>query len=165
MLSTPCLLSSGTATITELLIQNQLFPSALSSRVAFRRLSLSNLGRSGVLLIGRLDADGSFVLTVTAATKRPLQLRFAAAEAPDAERLAAAVGHSIPEELYHDDIHGLPEWRRDMTFRLAEEIRAELLEPVPDGPPTVSGDFWPPHATSPQPSTQPEFNPAQQKEA
>ncbi|BAS16078.1 molybdopterin dehydrogenase FAD-binding [Arthrobacter sp. Hiyo8] len=113
-----------------------------------------------MLLIGRLDADGGFVLTVTAATKRPVQLRFAAAEAPDAGRLAAAVGHSIPAELYHDDIHGLPEWRRDMTFRLAEEIRTELLDPVPAGPPTVSGDFWPPHATSPQPSTQ-----AAQKEA
>ncbi|GAB2739588.1 FAD binding domain-containing protein [Arthrobacter bambusae] len=138
----------------ELVRSIQLPASALGAKVAFRRLSLSNLGRSGVLLIGRLDADGSFVLTVTAATKRPVQLRFAAAELPDAERLAAAVAHLIPTELYHDDIHGLPEWRRDMTFRLAEEIRAELLEPVPDGPLTVSGDFWPPHATSPQPSTQ-----------
>ena len=39
---------------------------ALSARVAFRRLSLSNLGRSGVLLIGRLDPDGGLVITVTA---------------------------------------------------------------------------------------------------
>ncbi|HKU31656.1 MAG TPA: FAD binding domain-containing protein [Arthrobacter sp.] len=127
--------------------------SSLSAKVAFRRLSLSNLGRSGVLLIGRLDADGGFVLTVTAATKRPVQLRFAAADLPDAGQLAAAVALSIPDELYHDDIHGLPEWRRDMTFRLAEEIRAELLDPA--RPPAVSGDFWPPHATSAQPSTQP----------
>jgi CO/xanthine dehydrogenase FAD-binding subunit len=149
----------------ELLRSIHLPASALAGRVAFRRLSLSNLGRSGVLLIGRLDADGGLVLSVTAATKRPGQLRFAAAELPDAERLAAAVGHSIPAELYHDDIHGLPEWRHDMTLRLAEEIRSELLDPVPDGPPTVSGDFWPPHATSPQPSTQPEFSTEQQKEA
>lgn len=150
----------------ELLRSIQLSASALAAKVAFRRLSLSNLGRSGVLLIGRLDADGSLVLTVTAATKRPVQLRFAAAELPDAGQLAAAVGHSIPTELYHDDIQGLPEWRRDMTFRLAEEIRAELCGPVSgDGPPTVSGDFWPPHATSPQPSTQPAFNTEQQKEA
>jgi hypothetical protein len=42
---------------------------ALRSRTAFRRVSLSNLGRSGVLLIGRVDppdAGGEFVLTVTA---------------------------------------------------------------------------------------------------
>lgn len=151
----------------ELLRSIQLPASALAAKVAFRRLSLSNLGRSGALLIGRLDADGGLVLTVTAATKRPVQLRFGAAELPDAGQLAAAVGHSIPTELYHDDIHGLPEWRRDMTFRLAEEIRAELCGPgEPGGPLTVSGDFWPPHATSPQPSTQAEsFNTEQQKEA
>lgn len=130
--------------------------SALSAKVAFRRLSLSNLGRSGVLLIGRLDADGSLVITVTAATRRPVQLRFAAATMPGPAALAAAVGNAIPAELYHDDIHGLPAWRRDMTLRLAEEIRGELLgERL-----VVSGDFWtgpagPPHAASPQPSAQP----------
>ncbi|MCX2747856.1 FAD binding domain-containing protein [Arthrobacter sp. MI7-26] len=151
----------------ELLRSIQLPASALSARVAFRRLSLSNLGRSGVLLIGRLDADGSLVLTVTAATKRPVQLRFAAAQVLDAGQLAAAVERSIPPELYHDDIHGLPEWRRDMTVRLAEEIRMELLDPAGHGGPfTVSGDFWPPHATSQQPSTQPAFrDTAKQKEA
>ncbi|MFJ4286821.1 FAD binding domain-containing protein [Paenarthrobacter nicotinovorans] len=144
----------------ELLRSIHLPAEALSARVAFRRLSLSNLGRSGVLLIGRLDPVFGLVITVTASTKRPVQLRFAADEVPDAAALAAAVGHSIPQELYHDDIHGLPAWRRDMTVKLAEEIRAELL----DESMTVSGDFWPPHATSPQPSTQPE-TPGTQKEA
>ncbi|MFJ4228938.1 FAD binding domain-containing protein [Paenarthrobacter nicotinovorans] len=144
----------------ELLRSIHLPAEALSARVAFRRLSLSNLGRSGVLLIGRLDPVFGLVLTVTASTKRPVQLRFAADEVPDAAALAAAVEHSIPQELYHDDIHGLPAWRRDMTVKLAEEIRAELL----DESMTVSGDFWPPHATSPQPSTQPE-TPGTQKEA
>ncbi|MFJ4209791.1 FAD binding domain-containing protein [Paenarthrobacter sp. NPDC089675] len=136
----------------ELLRSIHLPAEALSARVAFRRLSLSNLGRSGVLLIGRLDPVFGLVITVTASTKRPVQLRFAADQVPDAATLAAAVEHSIPWTLYHDDIHGLPAWRRDMTIRLAEEIRAELL----DESMTVSGDFWPPHATSPQPSTQPE---------
>ncbi|WP_457946443.1 FAD binding domain-containing protein [Pseudarthrobacter sp. alpha12b] len=126
----------------ELLRSVHLPASALSARVAFRRLSLSNLGRSGVLLIGRLDAGTSLVLTVTAATKRPVQLRFDAL--PDADRLAAALDDAIPVELYHDDIHGLPAWRRDMTYRLAGEIRAELA--APEGTPglAVSGDFWPP---------------------
>ncbi|GGJ37172.1 FAD binding domain-containing protein [Paenarthrobacter histidinolovorans] len=136
----------------ELLRSIHLPAEALSARVAFRRLSLSNLGRSGVLLIGRLDPVFGLVITVTASTKRPVQLRFPAGQVPDAGTLADAVEHSIPWRVYHDDIHGLPAWRRDMTFKLAEEIRAELM----DESMTVSGDFWPPHATSAQPSTQPE---------
>ncbi|TQJ33904.1 FAD binding domain-containing protein [Arthrobacter sp. SLBN-122] len=126
----------------ELLRSVHLPASALSACVAFRRLSLSNLGRSGVLLIGRLDAGTSLVLTVTAATKRPVQLRFDAL--PDVDQLTAALDEAIPADLYHDDIHGLPAWRRDMTYRLAEEIRAELA--APQGTPglAVSGDFWPP---------------------
>jgi CO/xanthine dehydrogenase FAD-binding subunit len=111
----------------ELLRSIHLPAHALAARTAFRRLSLSNLGRSGVLLIGRMDLDGTLVLTVTASTKRPVQLRFSAAGWPTRPDLAEALDAAIPPELYHDDIHGLPEWRRDMTYRLAEEIRAELL--------------------------------------
>jgi CO/xanthine dehydrogenase FAD-binding subunit len=110
----------------ELLRSVHLPAHALSARTAFRRLSLSNLGRSGVLLIGRQDLDGLFVLTVTAATKRPVQLRFAAG-LPGPRELQEVLDAAIEPGLYHDDIHGLPEWRRDMTHRLAEEIRAELL--------------------------------------
>jgi hypothetical protein len=122
--------------------------------VAFRRLSLSNLGRSGALLIGRSDADGTLVLTVTAATKRPVQLRITAAPGagPSAAALAAALDAAIPDALYHDDIHGLPAWRKDMTYRLAEEIRAELAAPEGVAPARVSGDFWPPRRT-PGPTT------------
>lgn len=108
----------------ELLRSIHLPAAALESKVAFRRLSLSNLGRSGVLLIGRLDRGG-LVITVTASTKRPVQLRFTTT--PDAATLRRSVAAAIPDELYHDDIHGLPQWRKDMTYRLAEEIRAELL--------------------------------------
>jgi CO/xanthine dehydrogenase FAD-binding subunit len=146
----------------ELLRSIRLPASALASRVAFRRLSLSNLGRSGVLLIGRLDADGTLVLTVTAATKRPVQLRFPAATragvptrdqasaAVSAAALVDALDAAIPAELYHDDIHGLPAWRKDMTYRLAEEIRAELAAPAGVPPVRVSGDFWPPQPQPPQ---------------
>ncbi|WP_314215774.1 FAD binding domain-containing protein [Pseudarthrobacter equi] len=137
----------------ELLRSVHLPASALSSRVAFRRLSLSNLGRSGVLLIGRLDGGTALVLTVTAATKRPVQLRFDTI--PDADHLAAALEDAIPAGLYHDDIHGLPAWRRDMTYRLAEEIRTELAAPEGTGAAglTVSGDFWPPRSTPASGST------------
>ncbi|MET3812345.1 FAD binding domain-containing protein [Arthrobacter sp. UYEF3] len=127
------------------LLRSVLLPaSALASRAAFRRLSLSNLGRSGVLLIGRLDGGGGLVLTVTAATKRPVQLRFDTL--PGADSLAGALEAAIPHALYHNDIHGLPAWRKDMTHRMAEEIRAELSTPAGDTPQHVSGDFWPPRA-------------------
>ena len=33
-----------------------------------------------------------------------------------------------------------------MTYRLAEEIRAELSAPAGTAPARVSGDFWPPRA-------------------
>ncbi|ACL41162.1 molybdopterin dehydrogenase FAD-binding [Pseudarthrobacter chlorophenolicus A6] len=136
----------------ELLRSVHLPASALSSRVAFRRLSLSNLGRSGVLLIGRLDGGTALVLTVTAATKRPVQLRFDSL--PDADHLAASLDDAIPDGLYHDDVHGLPAWRRDMTYRLAEEIRAELAAPGGTGAPgPVSGDFWPPRSAPASGST------------
>ncbi len=132
----------------ELLRSVSLPAAALSSRVAFRRLSLSNLGRSAVLLIGRLDAGGALVLTVTAATKRPVQLRLmsSAAALADAltDPLSEALDAAIPDELYHDDVHGLPAWRKDMTYRLAHEIRAELTAPAGRDPLRVSGDFWPP---------------------
>ncbi len=42
---------------------------------------------------------------------------------------AAALHDAIlqrAEGRYHDDVHGKPEWRKHMTLRLAEEIRAEL---------------------------------------
>jgi len=142
----------------ELLRSIRLPASALASRVAFRRLSLSNLGRSGVLLIGRLDADGGLVLTVTAATTRPVQLRLDAPSgtAPSPADLIEALDAAIPDGLYHHDIHGLPAWRKDMTYRLAEEIRAELAAPAGTAPAHVSGDFWPPRRTSPQASPQQE---------
>ncbi|MCK9792344.1 FAD binding domain-containing protein [Isoptericola sp. 4D.3] len=118
----------------ELLRAIRLPAAALRARTAFRRLSLSNLGRSGVLLIGRLDAPadgGGLVITATASTRRPVQLRFTAGSHPDAAGLAAAIDAAVPDDLYHDDIHGLPAWRRDMTYRLAEEIRTELTgEPL-----------------------------------
>lgn len=150
----------------ELLRSVHLPASALASRVAFRRLSLSNLGRSGVLLIGRLDAGGSLVLTVTAATTRPVQLRLGhgagnAAGSVTAAELAEALDAAIPDGLYHDDVHGLPAWRRDMTYRLAEEIRAELAAPEGTAPVHVSGDFWPPRPTTPRPIT-PQASPQQE---
>ncbi|WP_019902917.1 FAD binding domain-containing protein [Methylobacterium sp. 77] len=94
---------------------------ALKRRTAFRQVSLSPNGRSGALVIGTLDASGAFALTITASTRRPLRLTFLAC--PGAATLAAAIAEAVPAALYHDDVHGTPDWRRHMTFTLAEEIR------------------------------------------
>ena len=50
---------------------------ALRKTYAFRRFTLTHLGRSEALLIGtRCPEHGKFLLTITAATLRPVQLRF-----------------------------------------------------------------------------------------
>lgn len=100
---------------------------ALRRRAAFRRASLTPLGRSGVLLIGTRAADGAFALTVTASTRRPVEIAFPAL--PGAVELAARLAAAIPQALYYDDMHGRPDWRRHMTHLLAQEIRDELSEP------------------------------------
>ncbi|MET0876993.1 MAG: FAD binding domain-containing protein [Tardiphaga sp.] len=96
---------------------------ALRRRSAFRQISLTPVGRSAALLIGALKEDG-LLLTVTGATVRPIQLALTAM--PTADDLHEAILHHIPDGLYHDDVHGKPAWRKQMTLRLAEEIRAEL---------------------------------------
>ena len=97
---------------------------ALKRRSAFRQISLTPVGRSAALLIGSVASVGAFLLTVTASTKRPVRLSFA--KIPDADELRDAILARITDDLYHDDVHGKPEWRRHMTLRLAEEIRDEL---------------------------------------
>ncbi|MEU1408890.1 FAD binding domain-containing protein [Streptomyces sp. NPDC005728] len=99
----------------------------LACRTAFRQASLYGLGRSGVLIIGTLDPlDGSLAITVTASTVRPIRLWFPLL--PTADALQTALGSAVTDGEWFDDIHGLPEWRRHMTFRYAEEIRRELRE-------------------------------------
>ncbi|MEU2241239.1 FAD binding domain-containing protein [Streptomyces sp. NPDC018338] len=98
---------------------------ALGSRTAFRQASLYGLGRSGALVIGTLDpVDGSLAVTISAATVRPFRLWFPLP--PDRDELQRAVEAAVREEDWFDDIHGLPEWRRHMGIRLAEEVRREL---------------------------------------
>jgi CO/xanthine dehydrogenase FAD-binding subunit len=116
----------GTTVLTdgELLRSVHLPAAALTGLAAYRQGSLHRHGRSAVLLIGRLGNDGGLVLTVTAATTRPYQLRFAAL--PDAETLQVALAERIPDAAYVDDVHGQPAWRRHLTRFYAEEIRREL---------------------------------------
>jgi CO/xanthine dehydrogenase FAD-binding subunit len=112
----------------DLLRQIDIPLAALKRRSAFRQISLTPVGRSAALLIGSLSSEGAFALTVTGSTKRPIQLSFAGI--PRANELRDMVLQRIPDQLYHDDVHGKPIWRKHMTLRLAEEIRSELQGPA-----------------------------------
>ncbi|WP_306327497.1 FAD binding domain-containing protein [Streptomyces venezuelae] len=101
---------------------------ALECRTAFRQASLYGLGRSGALVIGTLDpVDGSMAVTVTAATTRPFRFWFPLP--PAAGQLRTAIDAAVSGPEWFDDIHGLPEWRRHMALRLAEQVRRELTTP------------------------------------
>jgi CO/xanthine dehydrogenase FAD-binding subunit len=108
----------------ELLRSIWLPATALVRRTAFRKISLTPLGRSAALLIGTLPRDGSFTLTITAATRRPIRLAFHTP--PTAAALRERINGSIPDAQYYDDLHGAPAWRKHMTLQFAEEIRREL---------------------------------------
>jgi CO/xanthine dehydrogenase FAD-binding subunit len=108
----------------DLLRKIDLPATALRKRSAFRRISLTHLGRSAALLIGTLDAhDGVFMLTVSASTERPLRFKFP--QIPGVDELRATLDREIP--VLFDDVHGTPEYRKHMTYFYAEEIRRELL--------------------------------------
>jgi CO/xanthine dehydrogenase FAD-binding subunit len=109
----------------ELLRQVDIPLAALRRRSAFRQISLTPVGRSAVLLIGSITSEGALMLTVTASTKRPV--RFSFGGIPTTGKLRETILQGIADDLYHDDLHGKPFWRKHMTLRLAEEIRGELL--------------------------------------
>ena len=112
----------------DLLRQIDIPLAALKRRSAFRQISLTPVGRSAALLIGSVSTEGAFALTVTAATARPVQFSFAGI--PTSKEQREAILQRIPENLYHRDVHGKPEWRKAVTLRLAEEIRSELQAPA-----------------------------------
>jgi CO/xanthine dehydrogenase FAD-binding subunit len=109
----------------ELLREVFLPAASLGARTAFRQVSLSPAGRSAVLVIGR-RAPGSAetVITVTAATPRPVQFRF---PAPPAVREAlAALDAAVPDRAYLDDAVGGAAWRAAMTRRAVASVSSEL---------------------------------------
>ncbi|MDR2322399.1 MAG: FAD binding domain-containing protein [Microbacterium sp.] len=135
------------------LIRSFLVPGdALAQTPAFRRISLTERGRSAALLIGRRTSASSLRLTVTASTFHPILLDVTAdpgaVAAAGAAGAAVRTGRTTPARTvradgaawrdaidaavartrgWYDDIHGEPAWRRLMTHRLGEEILAELL--------------------------------------
>ena len=116
-----CALAPG-----ELLRSVHLPAEALASTTAFRQMSLSRLGRSAAVVIGRrAPSGGGVVITVTAATARPVQLRFAGL--PAAGDLLDAIDAARPPG--HDDVHGSPAWRAAITRELALDVLADLAVP------------------------------------
>lgn len=109
----------------ELLRSIRLPAAALSKRAAMRQVSLTKFGRSAALIIATVgDGGADFLLTVSAATPRPVQLRFATC--PSAKELHHALEARLPPDAYFDDVHGSAPYKRHVTHYLAEQIRAEL---------------------------------------
>jgi CO/xanthine dehydrogenase FAD-binding subunit len=121
------------------LLRSVTLPAAsLRGRTAFRQASLSRLGRSAAVVIGRTVGGGAMVgstgapglvISVSAATPRPVQLRFPARPSPD--QAVAALDHGGPDGAgltWLDDVHGAPAWRAAMTRRFVAEVAAELRD-------------------------------------
>jgi CO/xanthine dehydrogenase FAD-binding subunit len=99
--------------------------SALAKRHAFRHASLTHLGRSAALIIGTQTPESDdLLLTLTAATPRPIQLRFE--HLPSATELRRTLDERIPADGYFHDVHGSASYKRHLTYHFTEEIRAEL---------------------------------------
>lgn len=79
----------------------------------FRRISLSPLGRTGTLVIGRPG-----VITISGGTTRPHQLPYDTAD--DITKGIDAI------DDWYDDAHGSPDWREAMSRRFALELFEEL---------------------------------------
>ena len=107
----------------EILRQIRLSGAALRRRAAFRQISLTPQGRSGALLIGTRDPEGTVRLTVTGSTIRPLVFAYPAL--PDRAVLLGDL-EALPDTLLFEDVHGRRAWRRTVTAHLASEILDEL---------------------------------------
>ncbi len=108
------------------LLRSVLLPArALRRRAAVRRAALRPQGRSAALLLATVDpGDGTWRVTVTASTTRPVVLPFD--RPPTAQALRDALEQAVGPDGWVDDVHGHPAWRRHMTLLLAEELRTEL---------------------------------------
>ncbi|WP_234988148.1 FAD binding domain-containing protein [Demequina sp. NBRC 110056] len=94
---------------------------ALAARTAHRRIALAEHGRSGALVTGRRDEDGTHVIVITAATLTPVVLRYA--DAPSAD---AVVADALAAPGHYTDPLGSEDWRRHVSSVLAREVAEEL---------------------------------------
>lgn len=98
---------------------------ALRARTGYRKIALADLGRSGAVLTGRVDPDGTSVFVITAATLRPTVFRYPGP--PSATELRSDVDGAGG---YYTDPLGPADWRRAVSGVLLEEIRSELAGPA-----------------------------------
>jgi CO/xanthine dehydrogenase FAD-binding subunit len=96
--------------------------SMLELRPSFRKMSLTEGGRSAALLIGVDQPDG-VALTIAASVARPV--RFLLPKALTQAGVAARIDEFVPS--WYDDLHGAPVWRRQITHHLARDIYAEFF--------------------------------------
>ncbi len=98
---------------------------ALTKRFAMRQVSLTHFGRSAALIVGTVsDKDYDFLLTISAATPRPVHIQFK--KMPSAAAMRQAIEDRLPPDAWFTDVHGSAAYKRHVTFYLAEQIRAEL---------------------------------------
>lgn len=105
----------------DLLRAIELPAATLRSRAVLHKIALAELGRSGAVVTGRLDDDGSATFTITAAVRRPVVLRFSGIPS-DAALVAAA--EKAPG--YYSDPLGAADWRRGVSSVLARRAAADL---------------------------------------
>ncbi|MDI1289322.1 MAG: FAD binding domain-containing protein [bacterium] len=98
--------------------------SSLTRHYAIRRFSLTKHGRSSIFLVGS-TSPGELLITVTAATSRPVLLRLP--RTASADEVRDALDTLVPDGLYFDDPNGTPAHRRHMTHVYAKQIRDELV--------------------------------------
>ncbi|MBC9225685.1 FAD-binding molybdopterin dehydrogenase [Aeromicrobium sp. 636] len=88
----------------------------LARPAAFRRFALTDMGRSGGVVIGR-PVGNRVLVTITGATRRPWVLDV---DRGSVDEVLGLVGR------WYDDPHGAPDWRRAQTRRCVHEILEEL---------------------------------------
>lgn len=109
----------------ELLRSIHLPASALGKRYAMRHTSLTKLGRSAALIIGTRGDSGDLLMTITAATDRPVQMWFPTT--PTAAELRGTIDR-LPAGRWFADVHGSADYKQHITRYFAEQIRAELAQ-------------------------------------
>ncbi|MEI7630791.1 MAG: FAD binding domain-containing protein [Actinomycetes bacterium] len=103
---------------------------SLMRRYSYQRFTLTKHGRSSEFLVGTSEARSKdFELTITAATSRPIIVKFSAMPGPD--ELRQAIDETVRDGDYFDDPNGTPAHRRHMTYYLAEMIRSDLSKELP----------------------------------
>lgn len=109
----------------ELLRSIHLPAEALRKRFAFRRSSLTHLGRSAALVVGTSGASKrDLTLTITASTSRPIQIKFD--RMPSSDEMCGAIEARVAQDEWFGDVHGSARYKRHLTYYYAVQIREEL---------------------------------------